>query len=81
MEYLLAEEPYKLIAYATKTRYLSFSSIFETGTISNISSNGGPEDNFGQYGRGYSCIIEKRTVKISNLEDLILIKRRLEPLL
>ena len=71
MESLLAEEPYELIAYATKTRYLSFSSIFETGTISNISSNGGPEDNIGQCGREYSCIIEKRTVKTSKIGRLV----------
>ena len=57
MESLLAEEPYELIAHTTKTSNLSFGSIFESGTISNISSNGGPEDNIGQYGRGYSCII------------------------
>ena len=32
-----------------------------------MSSNGGPEDTIGQGGRGYSCIVEKRTVETIKL--------------
>ena len=58
---------YELIAHAAKTRNLSSGSIFGSGTISNMSSNGGPEDPIGQGGRGYSCIVEKRTVETIKL--------------
>ena len=37
------------------------------GIISNMSSNGGPEDTIGQGGRGYSYIVEKRTVETTKL--------------
>ena len=58
---------YELITHAAKTRNLSSGSIFGSGTISNMSSNGGPEDTIGQGGRGYSCIVEKRTVETIKL--------------
>ena len=58
---------YELITHAAKTRNLSSGSIFGSGTISNMSSNGGPEDTIDQGGRGYSCIVEKRTVETIKL--------------
>lgn len=58
---------YELITHAAKTRNLSSGSIFGSGTISNMSSNGGPEDTIVQGGRGYSCIVEKRTVETIKL--------------
>ena len=54
---------YDLIAHAAKTRNLLSGSIVGSGTISNMSSNGGPEDAIEEGGRGYSCIVEKRTVE------------------
>ena len=58
---------YELITHAAKTRNISSGSIFGSGTISNMSSNGGPEDTIDQGGRGYSCIVEKRTVETIKL--------------
>ena len=58
---------YELITHAAKTRNISSGSIFGSGTISNMSSNGGPEDTIVQGGRGCSCIVEKRTVETIKL--------------
>ncbi len=53
----------QLIAHAAKTRPLGAGAIIGSGTVSNRGPDGGPGKPVGEGGKGYSCVLEQRTVE------------------
>jgi fumarylacetoacetate (FAA) hydrolase len=52
-----------LVAHAARTRGLAAGSIIGSGTVSNLSPDGGPGRPIAEGGVGYSCLAELRTVE------------------
>lgn len=53
----------QLIAHSARTRRLGAGAIIGSGTVSNRGEDGGPGRTVAEGGRGYSCILEQRTVE------------------
>lgn len=53
----------QLIAHSARTRRLSAGAIIGSGTVSNRGADDGPGGTIAEGGRGYSCILEQRTVE------------------